>query len=420
VDKSLLTVTHRVPDTRFGMLETLRHFAAELLAQDAEAPGIARRHATRFGELAASWTAIVNQLGARQALGSFTASLGNFRSALAYTQREAPVLLARRAGALGRYWYYAGHWQEALQWYEHALAVGDAVPSDDRAVVLDEQARLEMFLGDESAATRDHRAAVGLAAAAPVALRARTLEGLGEVLLKVGKLGEAVEALELALKFARVATNTALTAEVLTTLATARVAEGRHDEAAQLLDEALALAGERADVFLRVRIHYYRAGLALLRSAVDDAAAECALGAAAADESGDTAWTCHLEEMQGRTLAERGQAGEARLTVTQTLSAFHAAGARSCLPHSLEAAARNRLADGGTDKQRAHQAALLLGAADALCHSLAIVMLPVERALFMQTTARARHALGEDAYAESSRAGAVLTVSEAVQLALAP
>ena len=78
-------------------------------------------------------------------------------------------------------------------------------------------------------------------------------------------------------------------------------------------------------------------------------------------------------------------------------------GSRSCLPHSVEAAARLSLSTG--DPDRAVDAARFLGAAQALCDRLGIVMLPVERTLFNQTLSRARGALSSTRFASAWESG---------------
>ena len=127
--------------------------------------------------------------------------------------------------------------------------------------------------------------------------------------------------------------------------------------------------------------------------------------------TGDAAWVCHLDEMLARALVAERRFDEASDLITHSLSTFRAVGSRSCLPHSFEAVARMRLATSDDDAVRA---ARFLGVADQICRSLSITMLPVERALFDQTTRRARATLGDAAFDSAWREGAVLSEEAAV------
>jgi hypothetical protein len=91
------------------------------------------------------------------------------------------------------------------------------------------------------------------------------------------------------------------------------------------------------------------------------------------------------------------------------------AGSRSCLPHSLEAAARLTLSRLDADPQRAAAAARFLGAAHALCDRLGITMLPVERALFNHTLARARIVLSTGDFAIAWESGILADEAGVVQ-----
>ena len=333
------------------------------------------------------------------------------RATLAWADAHDPALLVRLAGSLGAFWYHAGHWTEALGWNRRALARASRGAGAARALVRDHRGRLEMFLGDERAAVRDHEAALALAAGAgQPPLHARTAEGLGEVLLKVGDVARATALLEESERIARRSGDAATLTATLTTLATAYVGAGEMDRAAAMLEEALGLARVEGDRFALTKIHYYLAGLALLRDDARTSRMHCDEGRVAATESGDAAWVCHLDEMLARALVAEHRFDEAADLITHSLSTFRAVGSRSCLPHSFEAVARMRLAT--TDD--AERAARFLGVADQICRSLSITMLPVERALFEQTTRRARAALDDVTFERAWRDGAALSEDVAV------
>jgi predicted ATPase len=389
VERSLVTVRHVEGEVRYGMLETLRERARQLLGARADEGQLLMRHARHFADVAESAGAQLASHRQREAMARLSASHDNMRAALGWAERNDPGLLLRLSAALGQFWYLAGHWQEALSWYRRALAM-DAGPSHERASVLDEMGRLEMFLGDEASATSHHREAHATALrTGDDDLCARTAEGLGEVLLKIGDIDQATSVLEDAERLARRAGHATPLAHALTTLATARVGSGAMQTASDLLREALRLAEPEGDAFLLVKIHYYLAGISLLEGELAESRRQCEAGRRAALDASDSSWSCHLEEMAARVSMEEGDLSLAAGLVEHSLTSFHGVGSRSCLPHSFEAVARWLLAArrGGDDVSLDAAERFVLGA-DTLCERLAITMLPVERALLAQTRAR--------------------------------
>jgi non-specific serine/threonine protein kinase len=417
VEKQLVVVVPSETQPRYRMLETLREYGREQLRSSAEGVELQRRHALRFLARAAAWDEEVATAAQAEALGRFTADHGNLRAALAWLEADDPERLQELAAALGQFWYFGGHWQEALDWYERALAAAPDAPADVRARLLDLRGRLEMFLGDEAAALRHHEAAWRLSTSVPAPrLQARAAEGLGEVLLKVGETARATALLEEAVTIGREIDHPGTLAEALTTLATARVAGGAYPEAAAMLTEALTLARRQGHRYALARIHYYLGGLALLAGDATRCEHSCKVGQRLAADSGDHAWACHLDEMLGRALAAQGRSAEAERLVRHSLQAFHTVGSRTCLPHSFEAAARLRAARATGPDAAAElvSAARLLGAADALCRELSIAMLPIERALLEQTAAQVKEAMGAAHYRDACEAGRLLSEAAAI------
>jgi predicted ATPase/class 3 adenylate cyclase len=114
VEKSLI----RQGGDRFWMLETIREYAHERLEEGGEAEELRRRHAKHFLELAGK--AEEELRGADQArwLGTLEADHDNLRAVL--TRRDGDLQL-ELAGALWRFWYVRGHFEEGLQWLREVL-----------------------------------------------------------------------------------------------------------------------------------------------------------------------------------------------------------------------------------------------------------------------------------------------------------
>lgn len=134
VNKSLLRqIDTLVGEPRFLMLETIREFAGDLMA-DADLVAVERRHAEHFLSLA---EAAEHELtGERQGvyLDALAADHDNIRAALDRSARRGWLDVALRLGAaLWRFWQMRGHLREGVQRMEELLSLpGVSVEPRDR------------------------------------------------------------------------------------------------------------------------------------------------------------------------------------------------------------------------------------------------------------------------------------------------
>jgi predicted ATPase len=130
VDQSLLQPSDVHGEPRFGMLETIREYALERLADSGEAKVIQRQHANFFVALAEEAEPKLNGAEQMTWLNRLEAEHDNLRAALGWAlEREGAdaELGLRLAAALGPFWFMRGHWTEARRWLERALEKsGDA------------------------------------------------------------------------------------------------------------------------------------------------------------------------------------------------------------------------------------------------------------------------------------------------------
>ena len=126
VDKSLL----RHSNGRYWMLETIREYAAERLAEHSEASGLSRRHAEFFLALAEE-TEAAARTGDQSALFErLAADDANLQQAVEWTRGQAETdLELRLVSALWPYWFARGHVREGHRWIEEALARTHDPPS---------------------------------------------------------------------------------------------------------------------------------------------------------------------------------------------------------------------------------------------------------------------------------------------------
>ena len=143
-DKSLVrpmttNVAEGVDETRFGMLQVIREFAAEKLDAEPNAETIRRRHAEWVLELAESAQPELRRTDLRRWQHRLRREEENLRTALrwALDRQEAEIGL-RTASAVWDFWHYWAEIREGITWLESLLELpGAAGPTDARARGLD-------------------------------------------------------------------------------------------------------------------------------------------------------------------------------------------------------------------------------------------------------------------------------------------
>ncbi|MEN4478319.1 LuxR C-terminal-related transcriptional regulator [Mycolicibacterium cosmeticum] len=316
VDKSLVVADDVSGSMRYRMLETVRQYALEKLAEAGEADEVRCRHRDYFTEKACD--------ADRQRLVEFAdIELANVRAALAWSQATSdPENALRLASALRPFWLARGRFLEGLVCFDASLT-----DEPERGVSL------------------------------PVWVRAVADHGL---LSLWGVLPVSLPRAHLALTRARDLGDPALVAAVLNTLGTLTVLQP--DECRRHLDEAVEMARQADDLqtLCEVRLSQALAGPFGGDPASRTAAEE---GCALADQIGDTflawnmrAWLGITLYMQGdlegsarvhRPVAEEGIAtGERFMTCLSNigLAEVHAfqgrpAEARACIDTALETSA---------------------------------------------------------------------------------
>ena len=142
-------------EARFGMLETIRAYALERLAESGELATLQERHARYFGAI------ILQHAGpglytaqALQWLNWLEREQDNGRATLRWSQTE-PVDAAFAAGlvlALNWFWYRRGYFSEGRLWAERALALPALrAPGPPRALALTASGLMAVWQGEQEA-----------------------------------------------------------------------------------------------------------------------------------------------------------------------------------------------------------------------------------------------------------------------------
>ena len=250
VDKSLVLVSEQEGEARYGLLETVRHYAAEKVEEAGEGTKVGGRHAEFFLRLAEQ--ADTESKGARRAawLGRLEAEHDNLRTVLdwALTHGEDDLGL-RVAGALGGFWLVRGRLSEGRRWLEAALQGGDGTPEPTRTGTLLRAGLIAREQGDHERSVELLGEALALARRiGDKATAAIALLNLGWAALLRDELQRASELTEESLTLQRETNDWVGVARALTVLGLLANAQGDHERAKALHEESLGLAREAGDV----------------------------------------------------------------------------------------------------------------------------------------------------------------------------
>jgi predicted ATPase/transcriptional regulator with XRE-family HTH domain len=161
IDKSLVQPTPEGPEPRFGMLETVREFALEQLANSGEAAAVAAAHGACMLTHAEAMEPVLLGPQERYSQALCDAELGNVRAALAWALTHDIEVALRVAGALWVYWAWY-QIAEGRRWLEAAVPSSSDSPALVRAKAYTTLGALAVLEGDGETGSDAGSAAVAL------------------------------------------------------------------------------------------------------------------------------------------------------------------------------------------------------------------------------------------------------------------
>jgi len=391
VEQSLLRPEAGPEDEpRFGMLETVREYAAAQLEASGEAEELRQRHATYY--LSRAEAAAPELTGPEQVvwLERLERDRDNLRAALGWAREQGEAETGLRlAAATWRYWAARGHVREGRAWLERLLA-------------------LARGSGDAAGAGDQVRAVSG-------ALRARALFAAGWLARLQGDDAAAQASLEQGAALGRAAGDPRTAAGALNALGLMAQHAGDLERAAALLEESLALmreVGDRRGIAVALG---NLGAVALYQGDLERAAASTEEALAYFRQVGDRDSSAVCLRNMGKVARRQGEGAQAEALQREALALFRELGDPLRSAEGLEILASTAGATG-----QGERAARLLGAAAALREPLDAPPLAQDRADVEQAVAPARAALGEDAWAAAFASGQALSLEEAIAYALEP
>jgi predicted ATPase len=234
--------------SRIEMLETIREFARERLAERGEASVVRRRHAEYA--LALAERAEPSLTSPEQAfwLARLSEENANVRAALAWSTETGELELGLRvAGALVRFWSARGLMSEGRQWLEQALERADDVSPRVRAKAEFAAGYAALGLGDFDGAGQHFERSLALGRdLGDGQLEGAALAQLGWLAMATDRPAEARANAEGALRLAQAADDKIAASGALNVLAELAAHDG-NGEAKELFEQGLALRRELGD-----------------------------------------------------------------------------------------------------------------------------------------------------------------------------
>lgn len=377
VDRSLLwQMDDDAGEPRFGMLETIRAFGLERLAENNESDSAYQALATWCLDLAQEDDISYLGLVDSPSLDRLKAELDNIRVALSWLEETGNAeAVLRLIVAHGSLWYFRGHLGEGRERLRRALAAGSPVADELRARGLYWAGQLSVI------GYNDPRGMVWLEESQALLKRVGDRAGVIATTILLGGAYEyqgnderANELYDQALTLSRDLDQPQLIVWSLINLADGRYRRGDIARSAVYADEALNLVGRTGSRSLRV--------FTLI------VAAQAAL--------------------------DLGDVGAATRYVIECLELCRAIRARLGFVAVLVTLAAIQLANGQTER-----AVRVLGGADA-ARELLGVRVPVNHGLQRKTVAAVQAAMSSASYEQAWNAGRSLVLDEALAEGLAP
>jgi predicted ATPase/DNA-binding CsgD family transcriptional regulator len=362
LDKSLLQRVKQADEgdeePLFAMLETIREYGLEVLAQSGEMEVTRQAHAAYYLQLAEQAEPELLCLQQTVWLGRLEREHDNLRAAFSWFLEqggERHVEMALRLGAaLTRFWMIRGYYGEGRNILERALARSEGIGGTIRAKALSAVATLVNIQGDTDRSEtlvqesltlyRELGDTVGIANA---------LYLLGHVCWLRGNFAEAGSLLEEALALFRQTGDKASTAYTLFNLASLAGLQGAYSRSPMLFEESLALFTELGDKRGMALSHLQFAEVLFvsqgdqvkIRSRLEEGLSLC-------QEVGDKDGIACYYYLLGQVALSQGTPLTARAQLEESLALYREMGNRQRIAQALSALAKAVAIEGDVAKAR--------------------------------------------------------------------
>ena len=353
-EAALIVADAQGPHLRFHMLETVRDFAWELLA-DRDRAAVQRRHAKYYLTLAERAVEMLGTSEQMAWLGRVDAELGNLRAAIAWALEARPQWALRLADSLGHFWELRCYWAEGREALEAALRRNPRAPKALRARGLHQAGWLSFLQGDEEIGRERLEASLELSREIGDHERAAmACYGLAYVAERQDRLEDARKWHEQCMAIGRELDCPQILARSLHGIGYIDALEGNHDSARRYLEETLAIwrrVGSARSIALSLEV------LGGLEEAQENWAAAERLreeSLAVFREVGDKFAVAGVVAALGRLALRRDNLGDALPRLKESLEIVREVGSKRGIAAGLCDLGRAEAAAGEYSEARAH------------------------------------------------------------------
>ena len=418
VDKSLVVSDEREGRSRYRMLETVREYGKERLAQAGEEAQIRGSHRDYFLGMAEEAEPHLNGPEQGEWLERLEEEHDNLRAALAWCQAEPEGVEAglRLAGVLGYFWQVRGYLGLGRRYLAEVLErEGSGRATQERAKVLNGAGGMAYFQSDYEAARAllEERLMIFRELGDMVGV-AQSLNNLGTIANDQGDNGAARALHEESLTICRELGNKSGIAFSLNNLGLVANDQGDNGAAKVLYEESLMIFRELGN---RRGIAYSLNSLGTIANDQGDYEAARALleeSLTIQRELGNKSGIAFSLNNLGDIASDQGDNGAAKVLYEESLTILRELGDKIGIAYSLESFA-------GMAARRAGQicAALLWGAAEALREAIRAPLPPSKQEKYEREVMDVRTALGEEVFATVWEQGRTMSLEEAIDYAIA-
>jgi predicted ATPase/DNA-binding XRE family transcriptional regulator len=407
-------------ESRFGMLETIREYAAEKLEERGEAQEIQRRHALYFLEFAESIRPQLDGPGQIDGLNRLEEELSNLRVAVDWTCRHGEIEVGLGLAIASEYLYMRGHRAETSGWFEKLLAAeggkGTRVSPSLRAVALQLAASYALSAQGNAersrSLTEESIALIGqLRDTREIAYR---LQGAGQLLGEQGDDARAVAVLDQALSMFKELDDKAGVAVVLIDLGNIARAQGDAERLIELCEESLRLCREVGNrQYVAYALHNLGVAAWMLGD-LDRARVLCEEALELNQQIGFVAERAEMLDSLALIVRDQRDLVEAEKLLAEGLRLCRTGTSRA----GATAVCLEGMAGVAAVRGRVERAGALFGAVHALRERTGRSIWPINRRVSERDLAAARQALGEVRFTEAWEEGRAMTEEQAIDYAL--
>lgn len=419
VDQSLLIVqTPPEGEPRFAMLETVREFGRERLAERGEAAAAREAHAAWMLERVERAETLILGVDQPAWLANLEADRPNIRTALNWLREQGDLERAlRMAGALGHFWRRHCHFAAGRDWLETLLAEAEArggVSPEARAKALGAAGMLAWPQGDFARAAACHEESLALfTAVGDERGAAFSLYNLANQAKMQGDLARAGELYQASLERYQALDDAWGIATLWHAIGLLLLDSGEIAGSEPILADNIERARQVGDRWLLAASLCAHGQVAVRLGDLERGGPYIAESIAIFRDVGERRWVAHMRSFQGLIAFQRHDLVEAFSAYREALRLSRELGVRFYIAEILERLGALMIAS-----EEAPRAARFLGAAEALRAEIASPPLPLDRALRDEATETARRMLGEQQHAAAWQAGRDASLADIIDEAL--